>query len=107
MIAAKHGIVDYEKYESLLDVFDASGSTWPDAVPGVLTVGNDAITGSHRIAAAKATETPVKYIDLTEEGVDFEELGYSLEELLLVDDYDIADMLREAGREDLAQLALP
>lgn len=104
MIVPKHSVTDISK----LAIFEAlfADGVWPDNVPAVLTVGDEAITGSHRIQAAKNTETPIKSIDLLAEGVDFEELGYDLTELLTtLDDAGIAQMLREAGRNDLAEMA--
>lgn len=105
----KHGIEDTAKYEGLRDVFVAADG-WPDSVPPVLAIGDHAVTGSHRIAAARAAglvDAEIRRIDLLAEGIDLAALGYDHDDLLWADDYDIARILREAGRPDLADLAIP
>lgn len=101
---AKHAPTDPAKLASLIDAMRRDG--WTEAIPAVIAIGDEAITGSHRIAAAKETDTPIRAVDLIEEAVDIEATGWTVEELLTVaDDDDIADMLRQSGRPDILDRA--
>ena len=106
-IVPKHDVTDEQKFNDLVAVFEAAGE-WPADTPAVLVVGTDALTGSHRLAAAHAaglTEDMVPTIDLEEDGVDFETIGWTIDEVMSEDDDTLAELLRRLGRDDLAALA--
>ena len=102
-VLPKHPPTDLAKVASMVAGMQDG---WPASMPAVLAIGDEAITGSHRLAAARLAEVEPRIIDLLEEGVDIEALGWTLEELLTTaEDDDIARLLRDAGRPDLAHLA--
>ena len=97
MATPKHGVTNTAKLDQMIaDMRAADG--WPLGMPPVLVAGdNEALTGSHRLAAAHTQAVIDQLIDD----------GYDWTEIICMDDYELARTLRTIGRADLADLALP
>lgn len=101
----RHSVVDEAKLESLTAAMLEAGG-WPSSIPPVLVLGEQAITGVHRLSAAEATEiiTPsdVPALNLEDEIEVDEDLAA---DILRWDDAALAHYLRSIGRDDLARIA--
>lgn len=106
MTIAKHAVTDHDKLASLVD---AMQDGWPEEMPPVLVAGeHEALTGSHRLAAANIADIEPVILDI-QDAVDLliKEEGYTWEEILGLDDFELADALETIGRQDLAIYARP
>lgn len=105
MVVAKHKVEDQAKFEALVS---AMANGWPVGMPPVLVAGdNEALTGSHRIAAAEAAGIEVETINVQDAVEALVEEGYDWDDFMRMDDYELAATFRSVGRDDLAEMAMP
>ena len=102
----KHGVTTPPKLAQMIaDMRAADG--WPVGMPPVLVAGdNEALTGSHRLAAARALDLAPYCLDIQDAIDQLIDDGYDWAEITMMDDYGLAHALRgigRAGRSDLGR----
>ena len=104
MVVPKHGVHDEDKLATLVEAME---NGWPEDMPPVLVTDDDeALTGSHRIAAARIAGIEPETLNVQDAVEALYEEGYDWEELMGgFDDEDLAAAFRLIGREDLARMA--
>lgn len=102
MVLPKHGITNPAKVSALAALMSDG---WPSDMPPVLVAGDcEALTGTHRLAAARMAEIEPLTLDV-QAAVDLlVERGYEWHDLICADDHELAAMWEEIGRPDLALL---
>jgi len=107
MATPKHGVTNTAKLDQMIaDMRAADG--WPLGMPPVLVAGdNEALTGSHRLAAAHTLGIEPQCLNIQAVIDQLIDDGYDWTEIICMDDYELARTLRTIGRADLADLALP
>lgn len=101
-----HGVENKEKFNELVDSMKTEGWVGRPVLYYDIGRGPEALTGSHRIAAAqKAGLLDIPVVKVTGDIGDYvDELGKSISELQTLDAKELSQWLRNYGDETAAQL---